>query len=192
MNAHRNRGYYPSTANAVPLPSQGEAREHVQTSRHNAVFANSKAVALPFLIPSPLSLRGRFPLRTCADFIFYESSRAEQQMATHLACGELKRMQAFFCRGISTEARKPRARCERTKPFHMQMLLRDIEMQRFYLDPAAALPCGLLVCFASPHKLRLRAAPCAQDDADGEIARNNAVSANNASIRNKSRITGHS
>ena len=62
-----------------------------------------------------------------------------------------------------------------------------MELQRFYLDPATASPCGLLVCFAAPRKLRcprsasapthrlrwsrLRATPCAQDDTDGMKSR---------------------
>ena len=31
-----------------------------------------------------------------------------------------------------------------------------MELQRSHLDPATASPCGLLVCFAAPRKLRLR------------------------------------
>ena len=91
-------------------------------------------------------------------------------------------------RGISTEARKPRARCEHTKLFLAKMLLPAIELQRFYLDPATASPCGLLArqsarlaklrcprsASAPTHRLRwsrLRATPCAQDDTDGMKSR---------------------
>ncbi len=68
-------------------------------------------------------------------------------------------------RGISTEATQPRARCEHAKLFQTKCCFMCMELQRFCLDPAS--PCGLLARFASPRKLRLRAAPSAQDDTDG-------------------------
>ena len=73
-------------------------------------------------------------------------------------------------RGISTEARKPRARYEHAKLFLAKMLLRDIGLQRFYLDPATASPCGLLArqSLASQTSTPLR---CAQDDAAGMKSR---------------------
>ena len=73
-------------------------------------------------------------------------------------------------RGISTEARKPRARCEHAKLFLAKMLLPAIGLQRFYLDPATASPCGLLVrqSLASQTSTPLR---CAQDDTDGMKSR---------------------
>ena len=69
-------------------------------------------------------------------------------------------------RGISTEARRPRARYEHAKLFLAKMLLPAIGLQRFYLDPATASPCGLLArqSLASQPSTSLR---CAQDDTDG-------------------------
>ena len=73
-------------------------------------------------------------------------------------------------RGISTEARKPRARYEHAELFLAKKLLCAIEVQRFYLDPATALPCGLLArqSLASQTSTPLR---CAQDDTDGMKSR---------------------
>ena len=70
--------------------------------------------------------------------------------------------------GISTEARKPRARCEHAKLFLAKICFTCIGVQRFYLDPATASPCGLLArqSLASQTSTSLR---CAQDDTDGKI-----------------------
>ena len=69
-------------------------------------------------------------------------------------------------RGIST-AQTERGRGMNTPNFFLQKkLLCAIEVQRFYLDPATASPCGLLArqSLASQTSTSLR---CAQDDTDG-------------------------
>ena len=71
-------------------------------------------------------------------------------------------------RGISTEARRPRARYEHAELFLAKMLLPAIGLQRFCLDPATASPCGLLArqSLASQTSTPLR---CAQDDTGGGL-----------------------
>ena len=92
-------------------------------------------------------------------------------MRTHLACGELKRMQAFFCRGISTEPRR-RGRGMNTPSFSFaERCFACVELQRFCLDPTAA-PSALwfarLLRCTSQTSVPLR---FTQDDTDGCAAR---------------------
>ena len=65
-------------------------------------------------------------------------------------------------------ANRARARCEHAELFLAKKLLCAIGVQRFYLDPATASPCGLLArrSLASQTSTSLR---CAQDDTDGML-----------------------
>ena len=65
-------------------------------------------------------------------------------------------------------ANRARSRYEHAKLFLAKKLLCAIEVQRFYLDPATASPCGLLArqSLASQTSAPLR---CAQDDTDGML-----------------------
>ena len=51
-------------------------------------------------------------------------------------------------------AKQARARCVCAKLL-CKCYFACIELQRFFLDPATASPCGLLVCFAAPRKTSL-------------------------------------
>ena len=86
--------------------------------------------------------------------LHYVSSRVSQQGRIE---GSPKTQEAFL------------AVCIR-QTFPNKCYLLCVELQRFCLDPAAASPCDLLACFATPRKFRLRATPFAQDDTDGNTA----------------------
>ena len=68
-------------------------------------------------------------------------------------------------------AKQARARCVCAKLL-CKRYFACIELQRFYLDPATASRCGLLVCFAAPRKLRLRSGWHGRENiADGGVGR---------------------